>query len=200
MFSDPNKVIAEMFIAEGMTVADFGSGAGFYTLALARKVGPYGRVFAIDIQPDFLRRTKNEAMKSGLKNVDVIQGNLEAVKGSGLLSASVDRIIIANTLFQNENVDKIVHEAKRVLKHDGKIAVIDWNESYGQIGPHTDHVLTKDEARESFENAGFMLESFIDAGSHHYGMLYVLTHTPTPGELKNVGYTIEDKVEEQHSI
>ena len=193
MFSDPEKVISEMFVAEGMTVADFGSGAGFYTLALAKKVGPYGRVFAIDSHPDFLRRIKNEAVRSGLQNVEVVQGELESKKGSGLVSASVDRIVIANTLFSMENVDEIVLEAKRVLKHDGKVAVIDWNESYGQIGPHTDHIVTKDEAREMFEKEGFHLESFVDAGSHHYGMLYVLTHTPTPGELANVGYNIEEE-------
>lgn len=193
MFSDPEKVISEMFVAEGMTVADFGSGAGFYTLALAKKVGPYGRVFAIDSHPDFLRRIKNEAVRSGLQNVEVVQGDLESKKGSGLVSASVDRIVIANTLFSMENVDEIVLEAKRVLKHDGKVAVIDWNESYGQIGPHTDHIVTKDEAREMFEKEGFHLESFVDAGSHHYGMLYVLTHTPTPGELANVGYNIEEE-------
>ncbi len=193
MFSDPEKVISEMFVAEGMTVADFGSGAGFYTLALAKKVGPYGRVFAIDSHPDFLRRIKNEATRKGLQNVEVIQGNLELKKGSGLVSASVDRIVIANTLFSLENLDEIVLEAKRVIKHDGKVVVIDWNESYGQIGPHPDHVVTKDEAREIFEKEGFHLESFVDAGSHHYGMLYVLTHTPTPGELKNVGYNIEEE-------
>ncbi len=193
MFSDPEKVISEMFVAQGMTVADFGSGAGFYTLALAKKVGPYGRVFAIDSNPEFLRRIKNEAVRSGLQNVEVVQGDLESRKGSGLVSASVDRIVIANTLFSMNNLDEIVLEAKRVLKHDGKVVVIDWNESYGQIGPHTDHVITKDEAREMFEKEGFHLESFVDAGSHHYGMLYVLTHTPTPGELANVGYNIEEE-------
>ena len=191
MFSDPHKVISQLFVAEGMTVADFGSGTGFYTLALARKVGPYGRVFAVDVQADFLRKIKNEANRAGLKNIDVIQGNLEAQKGSGLLDASLDRIVIANTLFQADHIDRIVQEVKRTLKHDGKVVVIDWNESYGQIGPHEDHFVTKEEAREHFEKAGFHLESFIDAGSHHYGMLYVLTHTPTPGELKNLGYNIE---------
>lgn len=200
MFSDPNKVISELFVAEGMTVADFGSGAGFYTLALAKKVGPYGRVFAIDSHPDFLRRIKNEAVRSGLQNVEVVQGDLESQKGSGLVSASVDRIVIANTLFSLQNLDEIVLEAKRVLKHDGKVVVIDWNESYGQIGPHTDHIVTKDEAREMFETEGFHLESFVDAGSHHYGMLYVLTHTPTPGELANVGYNIEEDTKEQKVV
>lgn len=193
MFSDPEKVIEQVKVGEGMIVADFGSGAGFYTLALARKVGPYGRVFAIDAHPEYLRKVKNEAVKSGHQQVEVIQGDLETPKGSGLVSASVDRIVIANTLFTLENLDQIVLEAKRVLKHNGKVVVIDWNESYGQIGPHPEHVVSKDEARHIFEKEGFRLESFVDAGSHHYGMLYVLTHTPTPGELRNVGYNIQEE-------
>ena len=186
MFSDPDKVIKEMFVAEGMTVADFGSGVGFYTIPLARRVGPYGRVFAIDAMGDFLRKIKNEAMRAGLNNIEVIQGDLESQSGSGLLTASVDRIVIANTLFQTDSPLHVVHEAKRVIKHSGKVAVIDWQESFGQIGPHKDHILTKEETRNLFEKNGFTFESFIDAGEHHYGMLYSVTETPIPGSEANM--------------
>jgi precorrin-6B methylase 2 len=186
MFSEPGKVIEQLFVAEGMTVADFGAGAGFYVLPLARRVGPYGRVFAIDVQPDHLRKIKNECVKEGMNQVEVIMGDLESPKGSGLVSASVDRIVISNVLFQSENPSAVVKEAKRVLKHNGKIAVVEWIESYNQIGPHSDHVLTQEEARDIFEAEGFMLESFIDAGSHHYGLLYVHANTPVPGTRRNM--------------
>jgi ubiquinone/menaquinone biosynthesis C-methylase UbiE len=111
---------------------------------------------------------------------------LESDKGSGLLTASVDRIIIANTLFQAEHPEKIVKEAKRVLKNSGKVAVIDWVDSFNQIGPHADNIITKEEARQYFEKLGFVLESFIDAGSHHYGMLYVLQPKTMPGAKQNM--------------
>lgn len=186
MFSDPDKVIKEMFVAEGMTVADFGSGVGFYTIPLSRRVGPYGRVFAIDAMGDFLRKLKNEAVRAGLNNVEVIQGDLESNGGSGLLTASVDRIVIANTLFQSENPLQVVLEAKRIIKHSGKVAVIDWEDSFGQIGPHKDHIITKEETRNLFEKNGFSFESFIDAGEHHYGMLYSVTSTPIPGASVNL--------------
>ncbi len=186
MFSDPDSVIKQSYVAEGMTVADFGAGVGFYALALAKKVGEYGRVFAIDVLSDHLRKLVNEAARQGLHNIEVIQSDLETDKGSGLLTASVDRIIIANTLFQTDNPRKLVIEAKRVLKHDGKVAVIDWAESFNQIGPHTDHVVTKDESRKYFEDEGFKLESFIDAGSHHYGLLYTLKSKASPGSKENM--------------
>jgi ubiquinone/menaquinone biosynthesis C-methylase UbiE len=193
MFSDPESVIAQSYVGEGMTVADFGAGAGFYALALSKRVGEYGRVFAIDVLPDHLKKLVNEASRAGLHNIEVIQSDLETEKGSGLLTASVDRIIIANTLFQADHPEKIVNEAKRVLKASGKVAVIDWVDSFNQIGPHPDNVITKDEARKHFEKAGFVLESFIDAGSHHYGMLYVLTPKPLPGASKNMKVTKSEK-------
>lgn len=186
MFSDPGKVIQQLYVAEGMTVADFGAGIGFYALQLARKVGPYGRVFAIDVDTDHLRKIKNEAAKEGMNQLEVIQGDLEAQKGSGLVSASVDRIVIANVLFQAHEPELIVKEAKRVLKHNGKIAVVEWAESFNQIGPHEDHVFVQEEARGIFEKNGFVLESFIDAGSHHYGLLYIHAPTPVPGEALNM--------------
>ena len=186
MFSDPDSVIKQSYVAEGMTVADFGAGIGFYALALAKKVGEYGRVFAIDVLPDHLRKLSNEAARQGLNNIELIQSDLEAENGSGLLAASVDRIIIANTLFKADHPEKIVNEAKRILKHDGKVAVVDWIDSFSQIGPHPDDVVTKEEARKYFEDADFVLESFIDAGSHHYGLLYVLAPKPIAGFEKNM--------------
>ncbi|MBU3668801.1 MAG: class I SAM-dependent methyltransferase [Candidatus Taylorbacteria bacterium] len=186
MFSDPGKVIEQLYVAEGMTVADFGAGIGFYALQLARRVGPYGRVFAIDVDPDHLRKIKNEAVKEGMNQLEVIQGDLESFKGSGLVSASVDRIVIANVLFQSENPKAVVKEAKRILKHSGKIAVVEWVDSFNQIGPHPDHILTQEDARTIFESNGFVLESFIDAGSHHYGLLYVHEPTLVPGEARNM--------------
>ena len=193
MFSDPDKVIKEMFVGEGMTVTDFGSGVGFYTIPLARRVGPYGRVFAIDVMGDFLRKIKNEAARAGLNNVEVIQGDLESVSGSGLLTASVDRIIIANTLFQTEQPLQVVLEAKRIIKHSGKVAVIDWQESFNQVGPHKDHILTKDDVRKLFEENGFEFESFIDAGEHHYGMLYSVIETPIPGAKVNLAISTPEE-------
>jgi 2-polyprenyl-3-methyl-5-hydroxy-6-metoxy-1,4-benzoquinol methylase len=194
MFSDPGKVIEQLYVGEGMTVADFGAGIGFYALQLARRVGPYGRVFAIDVQPDSLRRIKNEATKSGMNQLEVIQGDLESYKGSGLVSASVDRIVIANVLFQADHPEMVVKEAKRILKHNGKIAVVEWVDSYGQIGPHKDHILSQEDARVIFEQNGFVLESFIDAGSHHYGLLYTHAPTPVPGEERNMAHRPEEEI------
>src|SRR5262245_52316147 len=81
-FAHPPRNVAALGVMPGMKVADFGSGSGAYVLAIAKELNGSGHVYAIDIQKDLLRRTKNEAEKQGYKNVEVLWGDLEADNGS----------------------------------------------------------------------------------------------------------------------
>lgn len=165
-----------MDVRPGMSIADFGSGVGFYSLAVAKKVGPEGRVYAIDIHPDYLSKLKKEAIHRHLDNIETIRGDLESPAGSGLLGASVDRVIVSNILFQADDHKAVAIEAKRVLKPSGLAAVIDWSESFNQIGPHRDHIIVGEKVQRVFLEAGFELVSRLDAGSHHYGFLFRIPH------------------------
>lgn len=175
-FSDPESNIKQMNISAGMNIADFGCGVGFYALSLAKLTGPKGKVYAIDIQSEHLSKLKSEASHRGLKNIEIIHGDLEAPSGSGLIKASVDRVIISNILFQIDDVFAIAEEAKRVLKPSGMVAVIDWAESYKQIGPHKDRIINHTHVKNIFEATGFEFVSRLDSGSHHYGFLFKLPH------------------------
>lgn len=172
MFSDPLKNISQMYIGEGMHVADFGAGMGNYTLAIAKKVGEYGRVFAVDVQGEHLSALKNEAKRKKLHNIELIHSDLEQPNGSCLPDNLIDRVVIVNMLFQNEHPEQIAKEAKRILKSKGRVCVIEWIDSFNQIGPHPDHVLPREMAMKVFYDAGFELEKGFDAGSHHYGLLF----------------------------
>ena len=172
MFSDPIENISHMYVAEGMHVADFGAGAGFYTLALADKVGPYGKVYAIDVQTEHLSRIQHEAERRGLKCVELVHGDLEASRGSGLTAGSVDRVIITNILFQTDHPERIAVEAKRIVKRSGKVGVVEWLESFNMMGPHPDHIISEGKVTEMFIAAGLILEEKFDAGTHHYGLLF----------------------------
>jgi ubiquinone/menaquinone biosynthesis C-methylase UbiE len=174
MFSDPKKNIGQMFIGEGMKVADFGAGVGFYTFALAEKVGEYGRVFALDVVGDHLVKIKKEAERKGIKHIDVVHADLEVPKGSGLPDASVDRVLITDVLFQVDHPGHVAAEAKRILKRTGKVVVIEWVESFNMIGPHPDHVMSEKETVAAFTELGFKVENNFDAGSHHYGIIFKL--------------------------
>ncbi len=172
MFNHPQNNIKEGYIAEGMRVADFGAGVGHHSLPVARQVGDSGDVYAIEIQKDLLTKLHREAERERLLNVHPILGDLEKAGGSKLADQFVDRVLIINTLFQLEEKKIALSEAKRILKSDGRLVLIDWQDSFGQIGPHPDQVVTKEKALSLTESAGFKLEKEFEAGSHHYGMLF----------------------------
>jgi ubiquinone/menaquinone biosynthesis C-methylase UbiE len=172
MFSDPQRNVEELGLSHGNIVADFGAGSGFYTLEAARAVGGTGRVYAIDAQRDLLERLKKTAQKERLGHVDVIAGDLEKLGGSKIRESSCDAVIVSNVLFMVEDKKSFLLEAKRVLKKNGKLLLIDWAGSFSGMGPHGDHVVYKDDAVKLCLAAGFNLDHEISAGSHHYGIIF----------------------------
>jgi len=173
MFSDPQKNLEQFDLQKGMRVADFGAGSGFYASTAAKLVGDKGKVFAVDIQKDLLTRLKKEAVAKKILNIEIIWGDLEKEGGAKLKDDSVDRVIISNLLFQIDGKENMAKEAARVLKPKGKILAIDWTDSFNGLGPPDKNVFGKEAARTLFENAGFVLERTIDAGTHHYGLIFL---------------------------
>ncbi|MCI0533075.1 methyltransferase domain-containing protein [bacterium] len=172
MFLKPEENIESFGLKEGDIVADFGAGSGTYAYLAAKIVGETGKVYAVEVQRDFLPSIKSAAASQGLPNVEVIWGDFEILGGSKLRDAVADTVILANTLFQLEDKKGAAKEAKRVLKPKGRVVVIDWQESFGNMGPAKDHVVTSGDAKRIFGEAGFIFEKEIPAGEYHYGMVF----------------------------
>jgi len=171
-FAHPGKNVSSWGIAPGMTVADFGSGSGHYSLEIAERLKNEGHLYAVDVQQDLLRRLKNEAHKRGYKNVEVIWGDLEAERGSKLADGHIDLVLISNLLFQLEIKEAAFREAVRILRPKGRCIVIDWSESSGGLGPQKKAVVKKETARSLAESAGLEFLEEFPAGAHHYGLVF----------------------------
>ena len=171
MFADPVKILKSFGLRKDMIVADLGAGTGFYSVAAGSMV-PQGKVYAIEIQKDFLITIKNKVKDAGLNNVDCLWGNIEKIGGTKIKDKIVDRVIASNILFQVENKDKFIDEVKRILHEDGRVLLIDWSLSGDSLGPRKEVIIPKNKARELFEKKGFIFENEVDAGAHHYGMIF----------------------------
>ena len=169
---NPEKIAAGFGLKEGMTVADFGSGSGYFTILLGKSVGVEGKVFALDIQESALDNVRVKAKAVGLENIETIRSNLEVPGSSGLADKSQDMVLLANILFQSEQKADIIKEATRVLKSGGSLVVIDWKRTAGGFGP-PDNLRTDDIAMRSLIlGEGLVFENDIDAGQFHYGMKF----------------------------
>lgn len=171
-FSHPDRIVKNLHIPEGAHVADFGAGSGYFTLLVAKMVGESGRVTAIDVQKEPLQVIDTKAKDAGLHNVATVRGNLEVDGGSDLPAASQDMVFLANILFQSQQKDAIVQEARRVLKQDGQLVMIDWVPSV-PFGPGEEGwKFSRDEARTLAENNGFSFVKEFPASINHWGLLF----------------------------
>lgn len=169
MFADPVKNLKAFGLREDMVVADLGAGTGFYSVAAAEMV-PMGKVYAVEVQKDFLTKIKSKIKDAHLSNVETLWGNIEKIGGTKIKDRIVDVVIASNILFQVEDKEKFIEETKRILKPGGRVLLVDFSSSSSPL-VNVGTMIPKSKAREMFEQKGFVWQRDIDAGSTHYGMI-----------------------------
>lgn len=117
-----NNHVRHAHFQPGEVVIDLGCGAGIDTILAARKVGPKGRVIALDFLPEMLERTATAAAGAGLINVETLEGQLEDIP---LPDVSVDHVISNGVINLAPRKQRVLHECARILRPGGKFCVSD---------------------------------------------------------------------------
>lgn len=170
MFSNPQKNIAKLKITEGMKIADLGSGTGFYSKILSQKVGHTGKVYAIEVQKNLVKKLRDDLKLSKISNIECLWGDVEKIGGTKLADKIIDVVIASNIFFQIEDKLGFLDEIKRILKPKGKVLLINLNNQPESLGFKIGN--NKNTVEEIFIKRGFKKLEDIHINNHHYGIIF----------------------------
>lgn len=163
-----SDVLAFLGVTPGAHVADIGAGGGFYTVRLARLVGPVGKVVAVDIDPRALERLKQRVAQERLSNVDVVQGKPD----DPLLAAnSFDAVLIVNAYHEMVNHQAVLRHIRTALKPEGKLLLLEPLDTTLRAATREQqtakHSIASGYAMHELRDAGFAIAALQDPFVRH---------------------------------
>lgn len=156
---NPQKMLNSLKLKPGQTVCDLGCGNGYYTLELARRVGPEGKVYGVDIQPEMLRLLEHRAGEKGLENVELI---LSTPIDPKLPKASIDLILLVDVYHEFSYPEHMLGAMRKSLKPDGRVVLVEFRGEDPTVPILPLHKMTKAQVRRELEPNGYKLVEEFD--------------------------------------
>lgn len=143
-----------MGIADASVVADIGAGSGWFTIRLARRVGPQGLVYAEDVQSEMINAITRRVQREGLTNVRAVRGQNSDPR---LPPGSLDAILVVDAYHEVEDRVTMLKNLARALKPQGRIGVVDFKLDGTGPGPAPDERVSPDVVVRDAAKAGLRL-------------------------------------------
>lgn len=166
----PEVIMDALGIADSARVADIGAGGGFFTVRLARRVGPNGKVYAQDIQQPMLEAIKRRVSREGLQNVEP---RLSTETDLNLPAGSLDAVLIVDTYQEIDDKDResFLRSLSLTLKPNGRIGIVNYKPGRGGPGPEPQRRIAAGIAEAEARSAGLRV---IDRANLPFQYLLVL--------------------------
>jgi ubiquinone/menaquinone biosynthesis C-methylase UbiE len=156
---DCRMMLDALGVEPGATVCDMGAGNGFYTLEMARMVGPEGLVYAVDIQPEMLRMLSRRAAQEGLGNIRLVLGSPIDPR---LPVGEIDLVLCVDVYHEFSHPEAMLARIRDSLSEDGKLVLVEFRGEDPAVPIKPLHKMTKAQVRAELEPAGFRVASEFD--------------------------------------
>ena len=148
-----DRVMDILKISEGKSVADLGAGSGWFTTRAAKRVGEKGKVYAVEINQEYINHINERAKKENFTNIQTVLGTEDNPK---LSAKSVNAVLILKTYHEIGQPVKVLQNLRKSLKKNALLGIIDRN------GNGDDHGIDKEKVIEEAKRAGFVLKEEFD--------------------------------------
>jgi ubiquinone/menaquinone biosynthesis C-methylase UbiE len=163
----PHETLRRLGLGPGETVADVGCGVGYFSLPAAEIVGSAGRVFALDTSDDMLEELRKRLRDQGIRTVEPRRSGETTL---GLPEGSVGFVLLSNVLHEIDGLDALLSDVHRVLKPEGRVAIIEWKKVAMEDGPPVEHRLSPGEVQGHLERAALGEVTYLEINSQLYGL------------------------------
>jgi ubiquinone/menaquinone biosynthesis C-methylase UbiE len=153
-YQRPEQIMDALYIGEGSIVADVGAGGGWFTVRLARRVGPNGIVYAEDVQPQMIQAIEGRVRGEGLRNVRMVLGTALDPK---LPEAALDAMLIVDTYHEMDGPITQLRNLAKALKPNGLIGIVEFKKDGFGPGPEMDERIDPERVIHDAEAAGLVL-------------------------------------------
>jgi ubiquinone/menaquinone biosynthesis C-methylase UbiE len=150
----PDRALDAIGIEKGSVVADVGAGSGYMTVRMAERVGPGGRVFGTDIQPQMLTMLRQRLDREKISNVTLVQGAIDDPK---LPASTLDLILMVDVYHEFSEPQKMLRGLRAALKPTGRMVLLEYKKEDPSIPIRLEHKMTVAEAKLEVEAEGFRL-------------------------------------------
>jgi ubiquinone/menaquinone biosynthesis C-methylase UbiE len=155
----PSKAIAALGLRAGQVVADVGAGSGYYTVRLAKAVGPTGRVVATDLQPGMLDLLRARVARERLANVEVVAGRAD---DPVLPEKTFDLVLLVDVYHELAAPQVFVRKLKAALKPGGRLVLIEFRREDPRVPIRDEHKMSVSQVRDELGADGFRIDQVID--------------------------------------
>ena len=155
----PDKALDALKLTKGMVVADIGAGTGYMTLRMARRVGPAGKVYAVDVQPEMIRRLRANARNAGLENIETILGSDGDPK---LPAGKLDLALMVDVYHELQQPQAMLRALRAALKDDGRLVLLEYRKEDPAVPILPLHKMSVAGVKLELEAEGFRLEQTIE--------------------------------------
>lgn len=150
----PDLIMDALGIGDGSVVADLGAGGGWFTVRLARRVGPNGLVYAEDIQPQMIEAIQRRVSREDLKNVSAVLGSADH---PALPKGRLDAALMVDTFHEVTDRQSLLTNVRAALKPGGRLGIVEYRTNGGGPGPSREERLPPHQVISAAEAAGFRL-------------------------------------------
>jgi predicted methyltransferase len=167
---NPEGALDAIQLRPGMTVADIGAGVGYMTLRMARRVGPKGKVYAVDLQPQMLDGLRENAAKAKLNNIQPVLGEVADPK---LPAGQMDLILLVDVYHEFSQPQEMLRRMHAALKPEGRLVLLEYRKEDPNVPILLDHKMSTAEVKTELEAEGFVLQTPIETLPRQH--IFVLT-------------------------